>query len=285
VAAKRLPLGRSEEEEALFNREVALLCSLTGAVNVLAVHGLCGVKSDLMVMEFCSGGELGAYYTIKSFFTRAEFDRVGREVCAGLAHLHHHHIPHRNLKPSNILLEPLTRRVRIAGFGQCRFGRGEQPEFHAYMPPEAPVPSAEAAARALFEGVMDAQQAGESSSLLGKQIGKLFGGRREVRIPDLPPFDPFAGDVYSLGLVLWQLWFRVDPFAGQTPSRVADHVRRGKRLPLHGIPDAAPLPAALRHVVEAAWAQDPSERPSCSGVSRSFDAFAFPGEPPAFDLK
>jgi hypothetical protein len=132
------------------------------------------------------------------------------------------------------------------------------------MPPEAPVPSAEAAAAALAAGVSDAINALNKDRRgggagLGARLGRLvgLGAPRDVRVKGLvlPPFDPFAGDVYSLGLTLWQLWFRLEPFAGQSPEHIAHHVRRGKRLPLHGIPDAPPMPEALRLIIDACWAQ------------------------------
>lgn len=65
-------------------------------------------------------------------------------------------------------------------------------------------------------------------------------------------------DVYSFGIVLWEICSLRKPFSGMT---VADHFREvivgGLRPPLD-----PRWPAGLNHLLQACWSEDPDHRPS-----------------------
>ena len=46
---------------------------------------------------------------------------------------------------------------------------------------------------------------------------------------DESKYQASAWDVYSLSVILWQLWFRVEPWAGFPPQKIIVKVLRGKR--------------------------------------------------------
>jgi hypothetical protein len=74
-----------------------------------------------------------------------------------------------------------------------------------------------------------------------------------------------AADVFALGVLFWELWFRHAPHSGRSPAEVATAVACGERLPLGavaGLVEAPPQP--LRALIAACWAQDPRERPAAA---------------------
>ncbi|CAF3750089.1 unnamed protein product [Rotaria sp. Silwood1] len=66
-------------------------------------------------------------------------------------------------------------------------------------------------------------------------------------------------DVYSLGIVYWELAANEIPYDGYQNDVVSDFVRRGDRLE---IPETTPSNFSM--VIEKCWAHDPNDRPDCS---------------------
>jgi serine/threonine protein kinase len=185
-----------------------------------------------MVMEYCGGGDLHKYYHTESF-TNEEFVRVMAELLSGISYLHQRRIAHRDLKPANILLESGTMRVKIADFG-------------------------------LAKG--SAQTATKGIGTPAYMAPEMFVEEKASKT------DLLAGDVYSLAVITWELWYRAAPFRGVQMHRVIAQVMQGKRLPFTEIEDDTVMEPALRILIENSWKQDPANRPSVSQVSRTFKA-------------
>ena len=76
-------------------------------------------------------------------------------------------------------------------------------------------------------------------------------------------------DVYSFGIVLWQLITRSVPFAAMTPIQTAYAVAHGHR------PEIPPsTPRELRKIVESCWDEDSQKRPSFLVVAMSLADYA-----------
>jgi serine/threonine protein kinase len=119
VAYKIVPeniLGTEVEPETLLEEaRAAARLSHTNIVQVYDVgrHG----EGFFVVMELVTGQNLDAILSQQQMSVIGAV-RVGRQVCAALAHAHERRIIHRDLKPSNLLWD--GKRIRLTDFGLAR---------------------------------------------------------------------------------------------------------------------------------------------------------------------
>lgn len=72
-------------------------------------------------------------------------------------------------------------------------------------------------------------------------------------------------DVYSYGIVLWEILAREPPFASYSPFQIIQKVIEDKERPsLSKIPKACP--PQLITIMRACWEQDPEKRPGFGDV-------------------
>ena len=70
-------------------------------------------------------------------------------------------------------------------------------------------------------------------------------------------------DVYSVAIILWEIYTRAIPYDGMKPVQAAMHVIQGGRLLL---PDGTPQ--WFVHLVHSAWDANPDNRPSMQYVQQ-----------------
>jgi len=75
-------------------------------------------------------------------------------------------------------------------------------------------------------------------------------------------------DVFSFGVVLWELATRQEPWAGVDESEVRKRVLAGERLSLKN--DS--IPSAFVELIQWCWTQDPHKRPGFTEVVQSLNA-------------
>ena len=229
IAAKLVMSSSGDHED--FDHEVSMLINLSHP-NIVELKGICNDNdfTSFMVMEFCGGGDLAAYYKLPAF-NCAEFFRISSELISGITYLHQCGIAHRDLKPNNVLLTT-ARTVKIADFGLAKITAGTITRgigTPAYMAPE----------------------------LLNDDISS-------------DELSMFAVDVYAIGIVLWQLWFKKSPFEGKNIHVIMSRVSTGKRPQFDQDASHPMPPALLQALIESCWAHVSGDRPSIKGVFASF---------------
>jgi eukaryotic-like serine/threonine-protein kinase len=176
-----------------------------------------------LAMEYVPGRTLKEVLRERGRFSPAAALDIMTGVLDGLAAAHASGVVHRDVKPENVLLTA-DGRVKVADFGLAR----------AY-----------AAAGNTRAGLL----IGTVAYLPPEQVSGASTGPR--------------GDVYSAGVVLFELLTGRPPFTGDTPLSVAyQHVNSGVPAPSSVVPG---IPPEVDQLVLAATSRDPARRPADAG--------------------
>ena len=207
-----------------FIREAKAAAALSHP-NIVAVQdqgwNQSGVPAVFLVMELIDGHTLRDYLFEQGSFSPAEVIRYLIPVLSALAAAHKIGIVHRDIKPENILISQ-SGRIKVADFG---LARGE-----------------------LIGNTMTA----ESSVILGS-VSYLSPEQVQRGIADA------RSDVYSVGIVAFELLTGEKPFAGDSPIQIAyKHVNERVPAPSTLKPG---IPASLDALVQRATSTNPDDRP------------------------
>jgi serine/threonine protein kinase len=208
-----------------FQREAQMASSLNHP-HILTVHDAGEFEGrQYLVTEFVDGGTLKDWARAEKRTWRQIVDLlVG--VADGLAAAHGAGITHRDIKPANILVAK-NGYAKLADFGLAKLAEGATPDEVTRTLTGEPT----------HPGVI----VGTIAYMSPEQAS----GR---------PVDA-RSDIFSFGVVLYELLAGRRPFAGATDLEVLQTIIHGEPQPL-----AEDVPAALRAVVEKALEKDPADR-------------------------
>jgi WD40 repeat protein/serine/threonine protein kinase len=209
---------------AAFEREARAAAAVRHE-HVVTIHQVAFVPGpDLpyLVMEHVDGEPLSGRLRRQGPLPPAEAARLVRQAAAGLAHAHRKGLVHRDVKPANLLVEAGTGRVKVTDFGLA-----------CAAAPQPAGPGARAGAVVGTPAYMSPEQA-------------LTPGRIDAR-----------SDVYSLGVVLYELLLGEPPFRGPAP-RALRHAAQTPPVPPR-LCDPA-IPTGLEQIVLTCLAKEPGQR-------------------------
>ena len=209
-----------------FMREVQLAARLQHPHIVPLLNAGDAGGLPFYTMPFVYGDSLRARLQHASVLPIAEVENIMRDVARALDYAHAHGVVHRDIKPENILLAGNT--ATVVDFGIAK--------------------------------ALEAARTGGGSETL-TQLGTTL-GTPAYMAPEQVSADTVDGraDIYSLGVVVYELLAGVHPFAGKTNQQLlAAHVVETPTAIAVRRPDTPP---ALAMLVMRCLAKDPADRPS-----------------------
>ena len=201
-----------------FKQEIRLARKITHP-NILRTHDL-GESAGLryLSMEFIKGITLKHLIEQDQLLPTPVALRIAKQMCAGLAAAHEVGVIHRDIKPQNIIIEP-TGGLKIMDFGIARL----------------------------------TQERGMTAT--GTVVGTP-----DYMSPEQARGQPldFRSDIYSTGVVLYEMFTGTLPFEGDTPLAVVlKHVQEKPPSPQAKNPKIDPKIAAI---VLKCMQKDPKDR-------------------------
>lgn len=238
VAVKilREEFTRRADFQQRFRREAQAVARLSHP-NLVTVYDF-GVQEErfFMVLEYVEGEDLKTH--LRRVRTEAAepppwtvWGNITLEVCEGLGFAHRAGLVHCDIKPQNILIRA-DRHAKITDFGIARAVAQEVPEL--------PAP-----------GSVEREPARSETTVWGSP--QYFSPEQAAGEPITP-----ASDIYSAGVMLFEMLTGRLPFPGRDPRTLAlQHLHEPPPSPRLLNPAVAP---ALEEIVLRAMAKDPAER-------------------------
>ncbi len=220
VAIKVLRMDYADDEEfiARFDREAQSATSLSHP-NIVSIYDV-GEEDQIlfMVMEYVDGMTLKEYIQHYAPLDVQEALDIMKQIADAIAHAHANEIVHRDIKPQNILINT--------------YGQAKVTDFGIAV-------------------ALSATALTQTNSILGS-------------VHYLSPEQARGGmatkksDVYSLGIVLFELLTGRLPFSGQTPVSIAlKHLQDDTPSVKRFNPN---VPQSVENIVLRATAKDPFHR-------------------------
>ncbi|MEX1310432.1 MAG: protein kinase [Candidatus Sulfomarinibacteraceae bacterium] len=230
VAVKILPpeLAEDGDRRSRFEAE-AKAASAINHPNITHIYDVGEADGvHFIAMEFVDGDDLGDKLGSAPLGVDEILD-IGAQTADALAEAHDRGIVHRDIKPGNIMIDPRGR-VRVLDFGLAKLR-----------------PSA------LDEA--DDQAVTETMTQPGTVVGTVRYMSPEQALGK--PIDA-RSDIFSLGVVLYELATGNPPFRGETPTETITKITRDQPAPIGSI--NRPAAGELERIVGKCLEKEPGRR-------------------------
>lgn len=238
-------LTRTERARQLFEREVRAAARLVHPHIVTAFDANQAEDRCYLVLEYIDGPNLAALVRDQGMLSVGQACEFVRQAALGLQHAHALGMVHRDMKPSNLLVQPPVGGtlaeggvVKVTDFGLARLG-----------------------------GALDDPAAAGDSVVMGTPDYLSPEQGRDLAAAET------RSDLYSLGCTLYYLLTGEVPFPGGTPL---------EKLTRHATIDPEPVeqmrpvvPPGIANLVRRLMAKDPDARPrSAAELAEALEPYA-----------
>ncbi|HEX7939082.1 MAG TPA: serine/threonine-protein kinase, partial [Gemmatimonadaceae bacterium] len=234
VAVKLLSPKLADDEVARkrFIREAEAIAAVNhpNVVNVYHVGELPGRLIPYFVMQFIDGPTLGMGALRGRMLTEVRVRRLMADVAEGLAAAHRRKVFHRDIKPGNIVLDGETGRAMVLDFGISAAASTRRQSLSSRLTEEG-------------------MYLGTPTYMSPEQ-----GGGQELTD---------KSDVYSLGILAFELLVGHPPFEGQAVAVMAAHVNT---VPPRVDSLREGVSPEMGTLIEKCLEKDPAKRPSAQDI-------------------
>src|SRR5436190_18317724 len=233
AALKLLPTRFTSDAERLkrFQQEAHAVVGLNHP-NILTVYEIGEDHSTHYIASELIEGETLRQRLMRGRMEVGEAVDIAIQVASALAAAHEAGIVHRDIKPENIMLRP-DGYVKVLDFGIAKLAESTFAEATA--------------------------DEAESVTLAGTNLGSILGTLRYMSPEQArgAPVDKRA-DIWSLGVVLYEMVTGHAPFAGETPGEVMASILEKEPPPLTSY--LAHTPAELQQIISKTLRKEREER-------------------------
>lgn len=187
--------------------------------NIVSIYNIGGEDTfPYLIMEFIEGKSLDSLITEKKKLKFKEILKISEAILPAVGYMHENGLIHRDLKPDNIILEKETGRVVIIDFSIARdILKGAHAVEKGYIPGTPPYMAPEQFIEKIVPGI----------------------------------------DIYSYGVILYQMVTGEVPFDGKTLEIMEAHINK----PVPDIREKSPgAPVRMQKIIEKAMAKEPRLR-------------------------
>jgi serine/threonine-protein kinase len=219
IKVLRADYSRNEAFEERFRQEARSAANLSHP-NIVTVHDFGLAEGQLyLVMEMIPGTDMKSLIRKRGRFSVEESIPLMIQACAGIGYAHRAGLVHCDVKPHNMLVTP-DQRLKVTDFGIARALATIRPDEHV-------------------ETVWGSPQ--------------YFSPEQAAGGAPSP-----ASDVYSLGIVLYEMLTGSLPFNATTPEKLARMHIKAAPVPISEYrPD---IPPALEQIVMKVLSKEPAAR-------------------------
>jgi len=222
VSIKKTDLKNFQTEE-LYNisRESVIINSLIHKNIVKILNTFTYDDSLYMVMEYCEGGELSNLIDSPQEIEENYLKKIFQQIHSAVRFMHSKNIVHRDLKPNNILFKDKERtEICIIDFGISGNSNGLSSEI-------------------------------------------IRAGTVKYCSPELVSGGHFQCstkiDIWSLGVILYLIWYKMFPFDGNTDEKVSEKIANDDVV----FPKNIKIKKSLANLIEGCLRKNPKRRIDC----------------------
>ncbi|CAG8545691.1 10875_t:CDS:2 [Diversispora eburnea] len=230
VALKRLHKDDNKLFHKNFEKKLTNILAANYHYNIIKFYGINpSTETYYLVLQYAKDGDLGTY--LRNFFYRLDWTikiHMAKDITNGLRYIHAKNIVHKGLHSKNILVHKGRLLITDIGLSQS----------------------------------LDTN----SISVGGKMVAYLDPEYLRNQMKSIRYKRDKASDIYSLGVIFWELSSGKPPFDEIPEILQLTLVTNGEReLPINGTPED------YIKIYSSAWNDNPAQRPTIENISDSLE--------------